>query len=171
MQQLKDLLNSTQGLRLLEAEGVFIQREAFEERLKMPLKADLADVLGTKNQKLVCSGQQLYVDYRQSVLSKIETLRDMEQAEDLFPFFLWVDTDRSGSDNLITKFAWPNSSKKGPITVLPPRTRDIELRFVALDTVQLKSAIDKLETHLRQSGENRKRDEIPPGLEKDKVGI
>jgi len=153
MQELKDLLSSTHGLRFLDAAGVSVTQQDFEARLKNPLKTDLADRLGAQNLKLVCSGQQLYVDYRRSVLSKIETLREMEQVETFFPFFLWVDTDRSGSDNLITKFAWPNSSKKGPITILPSRSGDIESRFVALDPAQLMSAIDKLETHLRQSGQ------------------
>jgi hypothetical protein len=153
MQTLKDLTNTVEGLRFLESEGVLTSQQEFMSRLNKPVKPNLADDL-SPDKKLVCSGQQVYVDYRQSVLSKIEVLRDMEQNQELFPFFLWVDTDRSGSDNLITKFAWPISSKKGPITILPPRTREIESRFVTLDTSRLMSAADKLETHLRQSEEN-----------------
>jgi hypothetical protein len=153
MQTLTDLTNTIEGLRFLESEGVFRVQQEFVDQLKRPVKSKLADDLGA-NKKLVCSGQQVYVDYRQSVLGKIELLQEMEQDQDLFPFFLWVDTDRSGSDNLITKFAWPVSSKKGPVTILPPRTREIESRFVSLDSSQLMSAADKLETHLRQSAEN-----------------
>ncbi len=156
MQTLADLLNSTAGRCFLEANGVFVAPQEFKNRLRIPAKPNLADDLGAENRKLVLSGQQLYVDYRQSVLSKIETLREMEPEKNLFSFFLWVDTDRSGSDNLITKFAWPVASKKGPITILPPRTREVEARFTTLDTSVLMSAIDKLETHLRQSGENKK---------------
>lgn len=153
MQTLTDLTNTVEGLRFLESEGVLTSQQEFVSRLNKPVESNLADDL-SPDKKLVCSGQQVYVDYRQSVLSKIEALRDLEQDQELFPFFLWVDTDRSGSDNLITKFAWPISSKKGPITIMPPRTREIESRFVSLDTSQLMSAADKLETHLRQSGEN-----------------
>ena len=153
MQTLTDLTNAVEGLRFLESEGVFTDQQDFAGQLKRPVKPNLTDDLNT-NKKLVCSGQQVYVDYRQSVLSKIELLQAMEQDQDLFPFFLWVDTDRSGSDNLITKFAWPKSSKKGPVTILPPRTGEVETRFVSLDTSQLMSAADKLETHLRQSEEN-----------------
>ncbi len=156
MQTLMDVLNSAGGVSFLESKGVFVDPQDFKDQLKMPAKPNLADDIGAANAKLVCSGQQIYVDYRHSVLSKIVTLQTMEQDEDLFPFFLWVDTDRSGSDNLITKFAWPNSSKKGPISILPPGTRDIESRFVTLDTGRLLRAIDKLETHLRQSGQKRK---------------
>jgi hypothetical protein len=156
MQTLMDVLNSADGVSFLESKGVFVDLQDFKDQLKTPAKPNLADDIGAANTKLVCSGQQIYVDYRHSVLSKIVTLQTMEQDEDLFPFFLWVDTDRSGSDNLITKFAWPNSSKKGPISILPPGTRDIESRFVTLDTGQLLGAIDKLETYLRQSGQRRK---------------
>jgi hypothetical protein len=156
MQTLMDVLNSAEGVSFLESKGVFVDPQDFKDQLKTPAKPHLADDMGAANTKLVCSGQQIYVDYRHSVLSKIVTLQTMEQDEDLFPFFLWVDTDRSGSDNLITKFAWPISSKKGPISILPPGTRDIESRFVTMDTDKLLRAIDKLETHLRQSGQKRK---------------
>ncbi|MEW5958654.1 MAG: hypothetical protein AB1801_13060 [Chloroflexota bacterium] len=150
MQALTDFLNSARGRHFLESNGVFIDRSAFEEQLQLPAKSDLAGQLNQPNKKLICSGQQIYVDYRRSVLSKIEVLQDMAQHDGLFGFFLWVDTDRSGSDNLITKFAWPNFSKKGPITIMPARTREIESRFVELDNAVLMSAIDKLETYLRQ---------------------
>ncbi len=154
MKKLVDLLNTTEGLHFLNSEGVFADQHDFKAQLRFPVQSNLVDELGIEDKKLVCSGQQLYVDYQQSVLSKIVALREMEQDQDLFPFFLWVDTDRSGSDNLITKFAWPVSSKKGPITIMPPRTRDLESRYVRLDRSQLMSAIDKLETHLRQSGQS-----------------
>jgi len=155
VQTLADLLNSAEGLTFLESHSVFVEQQQFKDQLRTPAKPNLAGDFDTENTKLVCSGQQIYVDYQQSVLSKIETLRDMEQDEDLLPFFLWVDTDRSGSDNLVTKFAWPGPSKKGPITILPPGTREVETRFATIDSSQLSSAIDRLETFLRQSGEKK----------------
>jgi hypothetical protein len=151
VQTLADLLNSSDGLNFLESKGVFIDHKRFKDQLKTPAKADMTDYFGIEDKKLVCSGQQVYVDYRQSVLSKIEILREMERDEDLFPFFLWLDTDRSGSDNLMTKFAWPAPGKKGAITILPPGTREVEARFARIDSSQLSSAIDRLETYLRQS--------------------
>jgi hypothetical protein len=155
VQSLADLLNSDEGLSFLESEGVFVEQRRFEDQLRTPAKPNLADDLDTEDTKLVCSGQQIYVDYQQSVLSKIETLRDMEGDEDLYPFFLWVDTDRSGSDNLVTKFAWPGPSKKGHITIMPPGTREVETRFATIDSSQLSSAISRLETSLRQSGQRK----------------
>jgi hypothetical protein len=154
MQTLADLLNLSDGLSFLESKGVFISPKQFKEQLKHPTSPDLAHHFGMEDRKLICSGQQLYVDYHQSVLSKIEVLREMERDEDVFPFFLWVDTDRSGSDNLMTKFAWPSPSKKGAITILPPGTKEVEARFARIDSSQLSSAIDRLETHLRGSNKN-----------------
>ncbi len=157
MLTLIDLINTPAGQEFLESNGVLVSQEAYKARLEPPANSALASAMGLdNNKKLVCSGQQLYVDYRQSVLSKVSTVRDLEQDSDLITFFLWIDTDRSGSDSLITKFAWPTNSKKGPVSIAPSRTRDIELRFVELDPAQLRRAIDKLGTHLRQSKVNRK---------------
>lgn len=154
MKSLTELVNSTAGLSYLESKGVFIDQGKFKDQLETPTNPILADQFGTDS-KLVCSGQQVYVDYQHSVLSKIEVLQEMEGDENLYPFFLWVDTDRSGSDNLITKFAWPGPSKKGAITILPPGTREVEARFARIDGSQLSSAISRLETHLRKSGEKK----------------
>jgi hypothetical protein len=154
MQTLADLLNSSNGLSFLESKGIFVNQKQFKEQLKAPARPNLAHHFGVEDKKLICSGQQVYVDYHQSVVSKIEVLREMDADEELFPFFLWVDTDRSGSDNLISKFAWPSPSKKGAITILPPGAKEVEARFARIDSSQLSSAIDKLETHLR--GSNKK---------------
>jgi hypothetical protein len=156
MQNLADLMRSPRGQEWLVSKGVFTSQQKFTEGLKSPARSDLAVTLGVNGRKLICSGQQLYIDYHRSVLSKILTLREFKDDPDLFSFFLWVDTDRSGSDNLITKFAWPLDSKKGPIRIIPSGMKDIESRFVQLDPVQLRSAIDKLGTHLRQSNVVRK---------------
>ena len=155
MQSLADLTRSPEGREFLRSNGVFVDQQEFKDLLRIPAQTILARSLGSKGRKLICSGQQLYVDYRQSVLSKLLMLKELEQDTELLPFFLWVDTDRSGSDNLITKFAWPKPSKKGPVRIAPSKTRDIESRFVRLDASQLRSAIDKLETHLRDSGVRR----------------
>jgi hypothetical protein len=156
MQTLADLMNSPQGQQWLATKGVFTSQQQFRESLNVPVRSDLAVTLGVHGKKLICSGQQLYIDYHQSVLSKILSLQEFKDDPSLFPFFLWVDTDRSGSDNLITKFAWPVDSKKGPIRITPSGMKDIESRFVQLDPIQLRSAIDKLGTHLRQSNVVRK---------------
>lgn len=156
MQTLTDMLNSAEGIGFLESNGVFVDRPTFAEQLHLPAKPALAAELDRPHKKLICSGQQLYVDYRRSVLAKIELLRKMAQDDGCYGFFLWLDTDRSGSDNLITKFAWPNFGKKGPISIMPARSREVEARFVELDQGRLMSAIDKLETYLRQYAKSKK---------------
>lgn len=150
MQPITEFIQTPAGRQFLESNGVYVDRAEFEAELRLPLQPELAAELHQPGKKLVCSGQQIYVDYRQSVLSKVEILRDMAPSDELFGFFLWVDTDRAGSDNLITKFAWPNFSKKGPITIMPSRVREMETRFAEIEDERLASAIDKLETYLRQ---------------------
>jgi len=154
MQTLAGLLNSSEGLDFLESRGVYVDQKTFENHLEVPVNPALTHHFDMGNRKLVCSGQQIYVDYHQSVIGKIEALQEMEQNGTLFPFFLWVDTDRSGSDNLMTKFAWPSGSKKGAITILPPGTKEVEARFARIDPSQLSSAVARLETHLRGSSQN-----------------
>jgi hypothetical protein len=88
MRTLKDLLNSPEGLRFLESKGVYVSQQAFKDQLQAPVKPNLAHALGLEDTKLVWAGQQLYVDYRQSVLSKVLALQNLEQAKDLSSFFL-----------------------------------------------------------------------------------
>jgi hypothetical protein len=129
MRELRDLIATREGQQFLQDHG--------------------ATQFGTNSSKLICSGQQTYIDYGHSVLDKITLLRAMESQADLHPFFLWVDTDRSASDTLMTKFAWPVFGKKGPITILPPEAGEIEMRFAEVDEDVLVSAIDRLGSYLR----------------------
>lgn len=153
MRSFIELLDSPSDLEYLSLEGVFVSQRSFVSQLVPPRKPELANQLESKEAPLVCSGQQIYVDYRQSVLSKIEILRELANEEPIFPFFLWLDTDRTGSDNLMTKFAWPKPSKKGPITILPPGTREVEARFAQINPAVVMQAVDRLGTHLRQSND------------------
>lgn len=160
MRSLADLLTSSEGLDYLRSRGVLTDRGEFRSRLEPPIDSGLATSLAGGSRRPVCSGQQLCVDYRASVVSKIELLLEMESDDELLPFFLWVDTDRVGSDNLMTKFAWPEPSKKGPVTILPPGARDVEARFARIDPSVLSTALGRLETHLRQSRFDDEREAI-----------
>jgi len=153
LQALVDLLQTDRGRDYLASHNVMISQQDFVDRLQAPVRPDLAVAMGRPGAKPVCSGQQIYVDYRQSVLGKIEVLRKLNENDDLLSFFLWVDTDRTGSDGLMTKFAWPSGRKKGPITILPPGTRDVETRFSLTQSPVLASAADQLWTSLRQTGD------------------
>jgi hypothetical protein len=154
MLSLADLLDSADGLRFLESQGVCAALPAFKARLEPPAKPDLALALGAGRRKLILSGQQLYVDYRYSVLSKILALRDLGQDRALATFFLWLDTDRAGSDALMTRLAWPGGGTRGPISIAPARL-GVEARFVRLNGAHLRKAIDRLGGQLHQPGANQ----------------
>lgn len=161
MKTLNDLLNSYRGLRFLEARGVFADQGNFKAQLKTPVIQNLANFLGSENKMVIYAGQQIYVDYRWSVLSKIVTLRDLEKDHNLLPIFIWMDTDRSASDKLITRLAWPKPSKKGAVSIMPGTSsssdvKDMELRFVPLKPEKLARAFNKLKTHLYQLGMKKK---------------
>jgi hypothetical protein len=151
MRTLADLLNSTEGLGFLESKGIFVAQHDFVEQLEIPASSTLAESLGLENTKLVYAAQQIYVDCTQSMLSRMAILRELEQTEDVFPFFLWVDTDRAGSDPLTVKFFWPLFDQKKTIRICSRAVEDLEPRFIALEASQLQQAIDTLGMYLIQT--------------------
>ncbi len=158
MRTLMDLLNSSTGLRFLESNRIFVTPGEFVDRLRSPAQPDLVDFFGVrKDARPVYVGQQIYADYRQSVLNKISALQNLAKEESIFPFLMWSDTDRAGSDKLIARIVWPDQDKTISISIAPPGTKDAEPRFIDLDTLQLQKAIDRLGTYLFQSA-TRKRE-------------
>jgi hypothetical protein len=151
MQALADLLNSKQGLAFLSDRGVFTGIAEFKAALADPSRSGLSNLLDLKGSKPVCSGQQVYVDYQFSVLAKVAVLRQLDQEEDLAPFFIWHDTDRSGSDPLITKFEWPMNQKSYPLKIAPPAQGEVETRFVFLDPNLILKVLETLKNYLFQS--------------------
>jgi hypothetical protein len=116
----------------------------------------------TPEARLVCVGQQIYADYRASVVNKLlalQTLQSLggEGAAEVFRLVLWGDTDRSGSDDLMTQIRWllPGGQQK-TIRLVPRASKDIELRFVPLDEAVLNEALDKLEMFLAQTVHGKK---------------
>lgn len=152
MLSLIDLLNSPEGLAFLRSEGVFADRTKFVDQLENPAQSRLADMLDVKDKKLVYTAQQIYIDYRQSVLSKLHNLQNLGQEKDLFTFLIWVDTDRSGSDKLTVRMVWPMHGQQHSVRISPAAFKMVEPRFTPIDTGVLKSAFDKLGVYLSQSG-------------------
>jgi hypothetical protein len=159
MLSLADLLKSGQGIDFLRSNGLFVVQTEFIDQLKIPEDSSLAATMGLQNTKLAYAGQQIYVDCTQSMLSRIATLKDLEQVENVSSFFLWVDTDRSGSDKLITKFYWPLFSKKKPVEICVGAVKEIESRFVKLDPARLQRAIDQLGKYLQQTVKDKNKKE------------
>lgn len=151
MQGLAELLNSAQGLDFLADRGVFTDIAKFNAALTGPVRPDLGQLLDLNGSKPVCSGQQIYVDYQSSVLAKVITLQQLDQEEEIAPFFIWHDTDRSGSDPLITKFEWPMNQKSYPLKIAPPAQGEVESRFVFLDPDLILKTLETLKNYLFQS--------------------
>jgi hypothetical protein len=154
MQLLSDLLHSEKGRDFLLTRGIFTEPGDFAGVLTRPERSELSDFLGlakeTPDLKLVCSGQQIYIDYHFSVLAKIALMRYLINQPGLTAFFIWHDTDRSGSDPLITKFEWPMGSKTYPIKIAPPGKIEVETRFVELDPDLLNKGLETLKNYVFQ---------------------
>ncbi|MEM7117100.1 MAG: hypothetical protein AAF614_32000 [Chloroflexota bacterium] len=149
MRRLTDLLATEAGRDFLRAESVFTDSDAFARAVVVPKRPFLLEQFNRPLAPLVYSGQQPYVDYRQSVVGKMTALAALAkpalaQLARLETIFLWLDTDRAGSDNLITKFGWPNSSKKGMIRVAPAGINDTEIRHVTMTPEAWTLAMDRL---------------------------
>ncbi len=93
----------------------------------------------------VYAHQQLYLDYRGSVVAKIAALRALgNRVDGIRPDFLWIDTDRCGSDKLSLRLYLPGSHRPIPVRLAPPGCDDHELRFVHTDPVRLRQAVDHM---------------------------
>src|SRR5437764_8689178 len=79
MLSLADLLSSADGLRFLESKGVVVDRMEFVRRLRRPASGRLCEALEVTNARPVYTAQQIYIDYRRSVMSKLLVLHDLEQ--------------------------------------------------------------------------------------------
>lgn len=155
MLELKDLLNTSEGCDFLESNGIFIASDEFITQLRPPIQSGLANHFGVNNRtKLVYTAQQIYVDYKQSVLSKVSILKYLQNETDIFPFAMWIDTDRCGSDKLSTRFTLPLAGKERSFNLVPHRSKDrhVETRFVKIDDkLKLKQFLDQLGMYLTQS--------------------
>lgn len=151
MQTIKNLLGSHKGRRFLDHNAITTDVDAFAAQLETPVNPILQQYLGTGIDKPVYAFQQIYVDVTQSMLDRIYLLDDLVQFEGIAPFFLWIDTDRAGSDKIATRMYWPHWGRVQTIPVCPGAMKDIESRFVELDPAQLEAAIDKLGMYLIQS--------------------
>lgn len=156
MLELADLLATPDGRAFLRAHELFLCQQEFLAHLQAPSNALLSTWLQQDGSKLVYSAQEIYVDYPRSVIAKVLALASLPQDPDLFPFFLWLDTDRSGADLFSVRMNWPLQGEAGTIRVSPQACDEIETRFVALRALIVRRAIDRLGTHLSELPEPQK---------------
>jgi hypothetical protein len=124
----------------------------------------LKDYLGADCEKPVYAFQQTYIDVTQSIFDRICLLDNLGRnyKEEIFPFFLWIDTDRAGADKIISRIYWPLFKNIQSIPICPNAMKDIEIRFVDLDPLHLENAIEKVGTYLVQSvnGTRKRKDAL-----------
>jgi hypothetical protein len=159
MKTLKDLLNSTGGRRLLERKRIFATQNDFVEQVAPPVNPILAEHLGLENRPLIFSGQQTYVDCTQSMVDRMVLLENLARLDGLSTHFLWVDTDRAGSDDLMVKFFWPHSGQQKPIRLCARVVEDMEPRFIGFEALHLSQAMDLLSMYISQTIKGKERKE------------
>ena len=157
MRDLKDLLMSPDGVAFLASNDIFINPEDFIARLEPPVQSGLIKTAGAERQKPIYALQQIYVDCTQSMLDRIMLLDRFGPHPDCYPFFLWIDTDLSGTDALMHRFYWPLFNKKVSVRISASVHDSRELRFIPIETSRVQQALEKLNVYLGQSITGRKK--------------
>ncbi len=103
----------------------------------------------------VYAHQQVYLDYRSSVVAKIKALRDLrDRSPHVQPDFIWIDTDRAGSDKLGLRLYLPAKHGKAAVRLAPSGCERLEPRFIQMDLARLGDAINRMEQLIRQMPDN-----------------
>jgi hypothetical protein len=157
IRDLKDVLSSPDGVHFLASQDIFVAPDDFVTRLQAPVQSGLAESFGTAGQKPLYALQQIYVDCTQSMLDRMALLDRFGPHEDCFPFFLWIDTDLTGTDALMHRFFWPLFGKKVSVRLSAGAHDNRELRLVPIEMSRMQQALEKLDVYLSQSITGRKK--------------
>lgn len=152
MLKISDLLSSRRGRYYLERNQVYLEKNSFIKELKPPREPGILHLLGINTEsQVVYMGQQIYADYHFSTMAKIFLLRSLASLENsvVTPLLLWSDTDRAGSDKLMTCIQWPAYPNPITITLAAPGMKNMELRYVTTTPPILSKAFDRLATCLQ----------------------
>lgn len=142
-------LQSTKaGRHLLEQENVFGDSDQFLRHLR-PTRA--RDQARPANELPVYVHQQVYLDYRPSVVAKIKALRELcREAPQIRPEFIWIDTDRAASDKLGLRLYLPGRDGRVPVRLAPGNCERLEPRFIRLDPTRIREATRRMAALIRQ---------------------
>ncbi len=155
MRDLNDLLTTPDGVAFLASNDIWVHPEDFTARLAPPVQSGLRPAAG--NGKPIYALQQIYVDCNRSLLDRITLLDRLDAHPDCDPFFLWIDTDLSGTDALMHRFHWPLFDKQVSVRLSAGAHDARELRFVPVDADRVEQALDKLNIYMGQSITGRKK--------------
>lgn len=139
MRDLAALLATPEGRAFLTAAGTTDEPGSFLAALKAPRAAP------SETARPVFVHQQIYLDYRASVVAKLLALRDLAlRSMALEPCFLWIDTDRAGSDKLSLRLYLPTPQGRTAVRLAPAGCEDREPRFIPLDPARLAAGLDHI---------------------------
>lgn len=145
---LDTLLSTPRGRDFLMSNGIHADPASFRAALSPPEDGRLACASGTGRRPFVHMHQQIYVDYRPSVLAKLFVLDSLVDSG-VQPAFLWIDTDRAASDKLACRFYWPFAGALRAMKILPPGSDAVETRFARVDPPRTEAAYRRIAAYLR----------------------
>ncbi len=148
MKDLDALLSTPRGRDFLLSNGIHADAASFRAALSPPEDDRLARTSGAGHGPFVHMHQQIYVDYRPSVLAKVFTLDALAEAG-VHPAFLWIDTDRAASDKLACRFYWPFEGALRAMKILPPGLGSVETRFAQVDPPRTLAAYRRITAYIR----------------------
>lgn len=142
------LLATAQGRVFLLSNGIHADPATFRAALSPPRNGRLARESGAGHGPFVHMHQQIYLDYRASVMAKVLTL-DTLAAAGIHPAFLWIDTDRAASDKLACRFYWPFDGALRAMKITPSGSDALETRFARVDPARTDTAYRRIAAYVR----------------------
>lgn len=153
MRDLIALYKCPEGRRVLRREGVFDDASTFLDHLRPPARA-----AANEASLPIYVHQQPCLDYRWSVVAKIEALKELAASDDrIDPVFVWLDGDRSGADKSGLRLYWLFEGRKTAIRFAPAGCERKAYCRIVMDPDRLTSAVDHLEGLIRHDRRNRTR--------------
>ena len=142
MRTVAQLLSDGSGRQFLADRGVFCDVQEFVQRLTAPADGALAKALTLDEPYPVYVCQQTQLDYPRSVTSKFRATVALRNHSGVAPISLWMDTDRAKTAASTISIVIGHDEFRG--RVVPNRLRDVEMRFLTMDQVHIRAALDRL---------------------------
>jgi hypothetical protein len=151
MRTLEILQSTAAGRHFLEQAMTFDNPVAFLDSLRAPAnRQNQGSTLSPERPVYV--HQQVCLDYRASVVAKIKALRNLRDiSSDICPDFIWIDTDRCGSNKLSLRLYLVGQHGPVPVRLAPAGCDHREPRFVLMDHFRLSQAADRIERIIRSA--------------------
>ncbi len=144
MRNLAALQATPAGRAFLAQEMTFDDPAVFLDQLRPP-RLGSGGELPPAQDLPVYVHQQLYLDYRASVVAKLLALRALQaQQPAVQPTMLWIDSDRAGSDKLSLRLYLRGAQGAIAVRLAPAGCEQREPRFIPLDPARLAAGVQRL---------------------------